>query len=275
MFKYRIEGEDHTLLGQFESAHGLSEQQQTSLKEREVSVFGFERGQLTSEGRLYFSKRHIELIWVHLLTDDGKPFITLEIQNVRYLMSCGEDSHITELLLAGGFATHYSTGEWSLLQQWSSQMPQEKNQWVTLRTSERRHWLVACVSVRQYTQRPTQPAQTTYNMDAKHVTDYPSFFIALGEAINGPGGYFGRNVDALSDCLCGDFGAKVPFTLNIHNFKVAQRHLTAEAWRQQHIARACHHNPLDDLLATYQGASLWEVILDVFHERGVQTHLLS
>ncbi|WP_436502073.1 barstar family protein [Actinokineospora sp. HUAS TT18] len=28
----------------------------------------------------------------------------------------------------------------------------------------------------------------------------------MGQAINGPGGYFGRNLDALSDCLCGRFG---------------------------------------------------------------------
>ena len=28
----------------------------------------------------------------------------------------------------------------------------------------------------------------------------------MGEAVNGPGGYFGRNLDAFADCLRGGFG---------------------------------------------------------------------
>ncbi|CAM5420187.1 barstar family protein [Streptomyces aurantiogriseus] len=37
---------------------------------------------------------------------------------------------------------------------------------------------------------------------------------AIGEAVNGPGGHFGRNLSASADCLGGDFGATAPFTLN-------------------------------------------------------------
>ncbi|WP_327590963.1 barstar family protein [Nonomuraea sp. NBC_00507] len=33
------------------------------------------------------------------------------------------------------------------------------------------------------------------------MTDEAAFYLAMGEAINGPGGYFGRNLDALDDCL--------------------------------------------------------------------------
>ncbi|MGP3917619.1 barstar family protein [Nonomuraea sp. 10N515B] len=36
---------------------------------------------------------------------------------------------------------------------------------------------------------------------APHITDEVAFYRAMGEAINGPGGYFGRNLDALDDCL--------------------------------------------------------------------------
>ena len=28
----------------------------------------------------------------------------------------------------------------------------------------------------------------------------------MGEVVNGPGGYFGSNLDAFADCLCGGFG---------------------------------------------------------------------
>ncbi|MGR7001821.1 barstar family protein [Yinghuangia aomiensis] len=37
--------------------------------------------------------------------------------------------------------------------------------------------------------------------------------MALGETVNGPGGYFGGNLDALDDCLGGTFGYTAPGTL--------------------------------------------------------------
>lgn len=41
---------------------------------------------------------------------------------------------------------------------------------------------------------------------------------SIGEAINGPGGYFGWNLDALHDCLRGGFGALTPGYLFAHEF---------------------------------------------------------
>lgn len=46
----------------------------------------------------------------------------------------------------------------------------------------------------------------TYVIDGAEVTDLPSFWRVIGAAVNGPGGYFGRNLDALVDCLRGGFG---------------------------------------------------------------------
>lgn len=54
------------------------------------------------------------------------------------------------------------------------------------------------------------------------MVDEDSFYCALGEAVNGPGGCFGWNLDALADCLRGGWGARPPFTLY---------------WRQPHNAR--------------------------------------
>jgi len=44
-------------------------------------------------------------------------------------------------------------------------------------------------------------------------TDLPGVYCALGEAVNGPGGYYGANLDALADCLRGGFGPVPPFEL--------------------------------------------------------------
>ncbi|WP_410652226.1 barstar family protein [Amycolatopsis sp. cmx-4-54] len=38
------------------------------------------------------------------------------------------------------------------------------------------------------------------------MTDIEGFYRAIGEPIDGPGGYFGWNLGALEDCLHGDFG---------------------------------------------------------------------
>ncbi|MEU7913245.1 barstar family protein [Microbispora bryophytorum] len=50
---------------------------------------------------------------------------------------------------------------------------------------------------------PDRAPGRTYDLDGSHITDKAGFHLAIGEAINGPGGYFGCNLDALDDCLCG------------------------------------------------------------------------
>lgn len=49
----------------------------------------------------------------------------------------------------------------------------------------------------------------------------------LRDEHTGPGGYFGWNLDALDDCLCGRFGAQTPFRLVWHHSAVAREHLVA------------------------------------------------
>ncbi|KIF70351.1 barnase inhibitor [Streptomyces sp. AcH 505] len=46
----------------------------------------------------------------------------------------------------------------------------------------------------------------TYVIDGAEVTDLQRFWQAIGAAVNGPGGYFGSNLDAFADCLSGGYG---------------------------------------------------------------------
>ncbi|MDK0523001.1 barstar family protein [Streptomyces sp. ML-6] len=46
----------------------------------------------------------------------------------------------------------------------------------------------------------------TYVIEGSRVTGLERFWEVIGEAVNGPGGYFGRNLDALADCLGGGMG---------------------------------------------------------------------
>ncbi|MFD8985043.1 barstar family protein [Streptomyces sp. NPDC059564] len=46
----------------------------------------------------------------------------------------------------------------------------------------------------------------TYVLDGTRISTLEDFWRVIGEAVNGPGGYFGRNLDSFADCLSGGFG---------------------------------------------------------------------
>ncbi|MFD7321572.1 barstar family protein [Streptomyces sp. NPDC059875] len=43
-------------------------------------------------------------------------------------------------------------------------------------------------------------------LDGKRIRTLEDFWRVMGEAVNGPGGYFGRGLDAFNDCLRGGYG---------------------------------------------------------------------
>lgn len=105
---------------------------------------------------------------------------------------------------------------------WGAGRPGEHNRWRRLGSEGRRFWLRTALDNHAY-DRPDLPPDTTYDLDGRHITDLPGFFCALGEAVNGPGGYFGWGLDALNDCLRGRWGAAPPFNLVWHDAEVARR----------------------------------------------------
>ncbi|WP_327006058.1 barstar family protein [Dactylosporangium sp. NBC_01737] len=103
--------------------------------------------------------------------------------------------------------------------------PAEPGLWHRYDQELRHQWLGAALAHRRR-DAPDRPAGTTYHLDGGHVTDIDGFYCAIGEAVNGPGGYFGWNLDALDDCLRGGWGATSPFRLVWHDAHVARAHLT-------------------------------------------------
>lgn len=71
-----------------------------------------------------------------------------------------------------------------------------------------------------------RPPGHAYVLDGRHTTDEPGLYLALGEAVNGPGGYFGGCLAALDDCLRGSFGHTAPTTLRWRNAATAREHLS-------------------------------------------------
>jgi RNAse (barnase) inhibitor barstar len=104
---------------------------------------------------------------------------------------------------------------------WGDGRPAQPGLWGRCDAEGRRFWLRTALDNHVHG-RQDRPPRTTYHLDGSHITDEPGFFCALGEAVNGPGGYFGWGLDALADCLRGRWGAAPPATLVWHDADVAR-----------------------------------------------------
>lgn len=133
-----------------------------------------------------------------------------------------------------------------------------KGMWHTLVPEDRHAWLSVALWSRVYRHRgkPDAPAGRTFTLEGRQVVDEDSFCCALGEAVNGPGGYFGWNLSALDDCLRGGWGAAPPFTVD---------------WQHAAEARARLAEPVP----TGEGetTTLFDLLLEILEEHGVQVIL--
>ncbi|MGG4456336.1 barstar family protein [Brevibacillus porteri] len=167
---------------------------------------------------------------------------------------------------------------------WRISPPVQINEWASLDLPERRAWLQVVKIYNEanlatkYKLEKQSDSETNdkdhFVLDGTYVTDYPSFFCAMGEAINGPGGYYGFDINSMADCLLGGFGSPGPFfTLTWKNYDVAKKHLDKCAWRKQ----VNYRRRLDNKLLyipefTYEewvDTPLIEALVELLEEKGV------
>jgi len=67
-------------------------------------------------------------------------------------------------------------------------------------------------------------------IDGKLILDIPSFYLALGESINGVNGYFGTCTMSLRDCLDGGFGIKPPVKITIVHSENLEKNLNYKSF---------------------------------------------
>jgi RNAse (barnase) inhibitor barstar len=53
---------------------------------------------------------------------------------------------------------------------------------------------------------PESAEPVIFCIDGRKIKSVKDFYREIGRSVNGSGGYFGRNLDALADCLRGGFG---------------------------------------------------------------------
>ncbi|MFI9175372.1 barstar family protein [Streptomyces lincolnensis] len=151
---------------------------------------------------------------------------------------------------------------------WGEGRPTEPNRWARCDTAARDFWLDTARENHPHGS-PDRPAGTTYHLDGRHITDRPGLFCALGEAVNGPGGYFGWGLDALADCLCGRWGATPPLTLVWHDADVARACLDAPTA----TATAAASTPATAVQAGHGRSLAFEELLAFLAEKNVEVRL--
>jgi RNAse (barnase) inhibitor barstar len=91
---------------------------------------------------------------------------------------------------------------------WTSELAIEKGEWFQWPASHQGAWLHVVQNSWFTSGRRAgrYGVDEVVYLDGGQIATKPGFFCALGEAVNGPGGYFGSNLDALADCLSLNFG---------------------------------------------------------------------
>lgn len=90
-------------------------------------------------------------------------------------------------------------------------------EWKNLPEEKVQGWLQAAINLMPEVE---DVADRVVEIDSKGIDVEDKFYCALGEAIHGPGGYFGRGYHALDDCLFKGFGIKGKFTLRWKSHQV-------------------------------------------------------
>ncbi|MFF4339868.1 barstar family protein [Kitasatospora sp. NPDC001540] len=109
---------------------------------------------------------------------------------------------------------------------WLPGRPRKAGSWRGLTAEQKQAWLLAALRV--FHGFGPDRSGGEYHLDGAGVQDEAGLHCAIGEAIRGPGGYYGGGLAPLLDCLCGGFGVVPPFTLVWHDFATTEREL-AEA----------------------------------------------
>jgi RNAse (barnase) inhibitor barstar len=88
-------------------------------------------------------------------------------------------------------------------------------EWRMLRVDERVYWLErARREFHDVGPRTKHQRGTIFTIDGNDFDDLTGFLCAMGESVNGPGGYFGHDLQSFDDCLFGGFGLEAPCTIH-------------------------------------------------------------
>ncbi|MFJ1709358.1 barstar family protein [Kitasatospora sp. NPDC088346] len=173
---------------------------------------------------------HEVQLWA--LDRSGRPMSRHELPlHITGARASSVGAGLIDITLARGVPDPPSPAARPVRDAWYEQAPRRVNHWAQYGPDGRREWLRLAfdqTAGRRIGGRSEDRSGGTFHLDGRFVTDLPGLHCAIGEAVSGPGGYFGKDLHALDDCLYGGFGAAPPFTLVLHGWGGAQQNLLTE-----------------------------------------------
>ncbi|WP_327359935.1 barstar family protein [Streptomyces sp. NBC_01296] len=156
----------------------------------------------------------LEEAWLEIRDDRGEQLTDRLLRpKVRTWRPSSHRTDLIDLELDGEHFEPVPGYARPIWERWLAGPPDAPGAWASLDTRQRGAWLDLVRERGCRLEHHDRAAGRMYELDGRHITDEPGLYLALGEAVNGPGGYFGGCLDALVDCLRGNFGYTAPATL--------------------------------------------------------------
>ncbi|MEV5493765.1 barstar family protein [Nonomuraea fuscirosea] len=209
--KFLLIDEDDQVLGVCLDAEGIFIEPSGGDEELTVEILGCLlaprlRDYLAGSKR-YRQRNPLDSLSLRMLDEAAEPLVDFCVGEMIEWRPSRLDPERVDIVALWGFDSP-SAGARDVWERWRSARPDQAAQWAVYGPEGRREWLTIVGRSRfRRADGVDRPAGRVYHLDGTHVTDETSFYLAIGEAINGPGGYFGWNLDALDDCMYGRFGA--------------------------------------------------------------------
>ncbi|WP_017541662.1 barstar family protein [Nocardiopsis halophila] len=125
----------------------------------------------------------------------------------------------------------------------------------------------------------------TYVIEGREVTSLDRFWQVIGEAVNGPGGHFGTNLDAFADCLSGGYGTPDDgdFIIEWRDHEASRRALGYDETVRRLDERLGRAHPSNraaieaerDRAAAGEGPTVFDWIVEIIEERAPGRLLLD
>ncbi|MFD0590073.1 barnase inhibitor [Paenibacillus sp. GCM10027627] len=222
MAKYLIlDDESNLIMGTCEDIVGLTGECTIIEKNESFHKIILEDLKLTQSFKEYCIKTKSSVTNIHLGIIDvhgnsiGSYYFSLKVP--LYIHKIGAENKQRYVELIGTLLSKASKEALEIWEMWRQSPPESTNLWSSLTEQQREGWLEVARLYFKRSSNQQDEKHGVYSFDATYVKDSTSFFCALGEAINGSGGYFGFDLMSLEDCFCGGFGVVPPFTLNVQN----------------------------------------------------------
>lgn len=175
------------------------ESNSTNLGYRKVRLINVHRKEKLTDKIEKATKIYENQGFIHLLDKNNSIITSTFISNIE--ISKSDKSN----LILSGYVWFKPKGFHKVCKMFINNELTEKNTWKKLDNDELQGWLVFALC----TAKPQPDRENLIiSIDGHHFHNLDGFYCTLGEEINGIGGYFGRQLHALYDCLRGNFGVK-------------------------------------------------------------------